>query len=790
MSTHLSTTQLNAASSNADQYSERNSAVNGRKNAAPWQSFDEDAKWKGFSQKAANGYWVSRFKVQGMHCSSCATKVENALRQIPGVLNVDIDAMTARLRLTWDQGRVKPSQWLTAASKTGYALLPIQGTDALEQARLDKRAMLWRWLVAGFCMMQVMMYAWPNYSAAPGDIDATSDRLLRWASLLLTLPVIFFSCSPFFRAAWNDVRHGRISMDLPVSLGIGLSFVVSSAAVLDPSSIWGSALYFDSLTMLVFFLLTGRWLEMRLKQKVAGQLEAGADLIPLSAERVFGTNSTSTVPAQSLSPGDVIYVRIGESFAADGIITVGQSEAEESLLTGEAIPVAKALGDSVYAGTTNLASPLHVRLTKVGSETRLGQMTQLIQSSLHTKPHIVQLADRVAKPFLVIVLLLALLALVYWWPSDPQRAVLAAIAVLVVTCPCALALAAPAAFLSSASALAKSGLLVRDLSALERLKNVNHFAFDKTGTLTQTNLRVSSVEFKPGHTLSDTLAIAGVMAGNSMHPVSRALSSYINDAGVQPMSARVGALKETPGFGVSAEIGYANQPSSLHKLGSARFCGLKKDAKPTTQRAVYLSNEAGGLATFFLDETLRPDAATTVQEIKQAIQQQHPLATSQVSIMSGDVAPSVMRIATQLKWDHSVDKISVDCSAKEKLERLQSLQSQGYRVAMVGDGINDSPVLVAADVSFAPAQGAALASIKADFLLVSDSLAPIALAYSKAQQTMRIVRQNLGWALIYNFSCVPLALAGLLTPWMAGLGMATSSLLVLMNSLRLQRTRA
>jgi P-type Cu2+ transporter len=788
MSTHLSTTLLNAASSNADQYSEQNSAIKGRKNAASWQSFDEDAKWKGFSQKTQAGHWVSRFKVQGMHCSSCAAKVEEVLRQVPGVLNVDVDAMTARLRITWDRSEVKPSQWLIAASNAGYALLPIQGTDALEQARLDKRAMLWRWLVAGFCMMQVMMYAWPNYSASAGDIDATSDQLLRWASLLLTLPVIVFSCSPFFKAAWNDVMHGRISMDLPVSLGIGLTFVVSTAAVADPTGVWGGELYFDSLTMLVFFLLTGRWMEMRLKQKVAGQLEAGADLIPLSAERVLDSNTTATVPTQSLSCGDVIHVRIGESFAADGIITQGQSEAEESLLTGEAMPVAKAPGDSVYAGTTNLSSPLHVRLTKVGSETRLEQMTQLMQSSLHTKPRIVQLADRVAKPFLVIVLILAAMALFYWWPSDPQRAVMAAIAVLVVTCPCALALAAPAAFLSSASALANNGLLVRDLSALERLSKVNHFVFDKTGTLTQSHLHVASVEVKPGHTISNVMAITSAMANQSMHPVSRALSSYISDSGVQPVSEGISALQETPGLGVSAQVECFNQTPSTLKLGSARFCGLENNDAQTDQRTVYLSNDEGWLATFYLDETLRPDAGKTVHEIKRNIQERHPLAASQISIMSGDATHSVMRITNQLMWDHSVDKVSAECSAKDKLEGLQSLQAQGYQVAMVGDGINDSPVLVAADVSFAPAQGAALASVKADFLLISDSLAPIAMAYSKAQQTMRIVKQNLAWALIYNFSCVPLALTGLLAPWIAGLGMAASSLLVLMNSLRLQRS--
>jgi P-type Cu2+ transporter len=759
------------------------------KDAASWQSFDEDAKWKGFSQKAAGGHWVSRFKVQGMHCSACAARVETALRQVPGVLQVDVDAMTARLRMAWDPKHVKPSQWLTAASNAGYALLPIQGTDALEQARLDKRAMLCRWLVAGFCMMQVMMYAWPNYSAGPGEIDATSDQLLRWASLLLSLPVILFSCGPFFQAAWRDVRHGRISMDLPVSLGIGLTFAVSTAAVMYPSGAWGRELYFDSLTMLVFFLLTGRWLEMRLKQKVAGQLEAGADLIPLSAQKVIEDHSFATVPTQSLSAGDVIHVRVGESFAADGYITQGQSDAEESLLTGEAMPVAKMVGDLVYAGTTNLSSPLRVQLTKVGSETRLGQMTQLMQTSLHTKPQIVQLADRVAKPFLIIVLLLALLALVYWWPSDPQRGVLAAIAVLVVTCPCALALAAPAAFLSSASALAKSGLLVRDLSALERLKNVNHFVFDKTGTLTQSQLRVASVEVRPDQSLMDVLAVAGAMASQSMHPVSRALNLYAEESGVNVASIAIHSLQEAPGFGICAQLRPLNKTPNTYKLGSARFCGQQSQPAQTRKRTVYLSDEEGWVATFSLDETLRPDAGTAIHEIKRAIQAQYPTTASQTSIMSGDSVGSVVAIASQLSWDHSTDKVSAEFSASDKLAGLQALQAKGYKVAMVGDGINDAPVLVAADVSFAPAQGAALASVKADFLLTSNSLAPIAMAYSKAQQAMRVVQQNLAWALVYNFSCVPMALAGMLTPWMAGLGMAASSLLVLMNSLRLQRDK-
>ncbi len=755
---------------------------------APWQSFDDDAKWKSFSQAQGNEIWVSRVKVQGMHCSACAARVQQSLRQVPGVLSAQVDAMSSRARITWDQRLVKPSRWLAAVAGAGYALVPIQGADALEQSRLEKRAMLWRWMVAGFCMMQVMMYAWPNYSAGAGEIDPLSDQLLRWASLLLTLPVILFSCGPFFRAAWNDVKHGRISMDLPVSLGIALTFAVSTAAVMDPAGLWGSELYFDSLTMLVFFLLTGRWWEARLKQQVAGQLEAGADQLPVSAQRVGVGGEVRAVPTQSLNVGDVIHVRMGESFAADGVIVDGDSEAEESLLTGEAIPVAKGLNDVVYAGTTNLTAPLQVRLTQVGNDTKHGEMAQLMQSSLHTKPQIVQIADRVAKPFLIVVLLLALASFAFWWSSDPHRAVLSAIAILIVTCPCALALAAPAAFLSSASALAQKGLLVRDLSALERLSRINHFIFDKTGSLTRSQLAAAAVEVLPRIDKEQALARAGGLASHSMHPVSQAVQQYVADSGVNSDCHLFVNVQDVPGQGVRGEISLEGLPPVEYRLGSAVFCGLEPQISGINSREVYLTDGQGLLATFSLNEELRPDANWTIHEIRRSLNEQAPSMPSHLSIMSGDAMPSVMRIAQQLNWQHNTDEIFAACSAQDKLKGLRNLQTQGYRVAMVGDGINDSPVLAAAEVSFAPAQGAALASVKADFLLTAQSLAPIAMAHKQAQRTMRIVKQNLIWALIYNLSCVPLALAGLLSPWMAGLGMALSSLFVLMNSLCLQRT--
>lgn len=616
-----------------------------------------------------------------------------------------------------------------------------------------------------------------------------SDQLLRWANLLLTLPVLLFSSGPFFRAAWSDLKNARVSMDLPVALGIGLTFAVSTAAVMDPAGMWGNELYFDSLTMLVFFLLTGRWLELRLKQEVAGQMEFGVGLLPVSAEVVSKTGATDTVPIDSLQVGDVIRVRTGETFAADGVVIFGLSEVDESVLTGESLPVAKAAGENVFAGTTNLSSPLEVRLTRLDAETRLGQMNRLMQCSLHTKPKIVQLADRVAKPFLLVVLMLAISAILFWWPTDPQRGILAAIAILVVTCPCALALAAPTAFLSSASCLAQHGLLVRDLTALERLDRVDHFVFDKTGTLTQSALSVSSAQALNGHSIEHVLAQAELLAQQSVHPVSMAVSQFV--AGKLPtltFGQIVSNVEEFAGFGVQAKIALKNEKPIICKLGSSRFCEVK-EIRGDKRRVVYLSEDDTLIGAFYLDEKLRPDAGSTMISLEKLLHKTNPSLKSHLSIMSGDSENSVDSISRELQWDKARDQVKAECSASDKLAGLEHLRADGMHVAMVGDGINDSPVLAAADVSFAPVQGAALANIKADFVLTFNTLAPIAFAKRQATYTMTIVRQNLSWSIAYNLCCVPLALAGYLTPWMAGLGMAASSVLVLINSLRLKRIK-
>jgi P-type Cu2+ transporter len=751
-----------------------------------WHSFDQTAQWRAFSVQDSPGVWRSQLKVQGMHCSACAQTVEQALLAVPGVINAQVNAITGQASVLWKEEKVLPSQWMQAVATQGYGLLPIQGAQATQQLQKAQRAMLWRWLVAGFCMMQVMMYAWPSYSALPGEIDATSQHILRWASLLLTLPVMLFSCGPFFSAAWRDVRHGRISMDFPVTIGIGLTFAVSVAALIDPRVWWGDHVYFDSLTMLVFLLLSGRYLEARLKAQVASHVQSAAEQLPLTAQLQTGEQKYSTVPVHRLAEGDVILVRTGESFAADGEVIAGQSRADESLLTGESMTVIKQPGSIVVAGSVNMEAPVHVRVRHVGEHTQLGQIQLMMQQSLAGKTQVMQLADRLAQPFLWAVLLMAVIALLIWWPIYPQRGVQAAIAVLLISCPCALALAAPAAFLSTASALFRHGLLTRDLSAIERLAQVQHFAFDKTGTLTLSELQVQTMLCADRIAEEQALAIASALASQSMHPVAQAVHSYAQQELRLPLALKLEQCQEVAGQGVQ---GYFD--SVQYRLGSLNFCGITEPQRwppqDSAMHQVYLSDTSGWLATISLREPMRPLAAQAIRRLySAAVKTKHGMQACEVSIVSGDQRATVLELAKRLGLNDPA-YVHAPCKPGDKLAFVKQLQAQGQKVAMIGDGVNDAPVLAAADVSIAPATGAAMANVKADFVLTQSSLMPIAIAQSLAQKTVRIVRQNLAWAAVYNAVCIPFAVSGVLTPWMAGLGMAASSLFVLLNALRLQR---
>ena len=677
-----------------------------------WTLLDEQDEWLEFSRPAdaaEPGVWESTVVFEGMHCAACAGTIEQALRATPGVRAADVSAASHRGRVVWDESATQPSRWMNAVLRTGYRPLPAHDALATERRLAETRKMTWRLGVAGLCMMQVMMYATPTYFTAPGEIEPDLVNLLRWAQWVLSVPVVLFSCQPFFRNAWLDLKLRRVSMDLPVALGMLITFVVSSLGTFEPAGVFGREVYFDSLTMFVFFLLTGRWLELRLRDRTAGALEALMHRLPDSVQRRDAAGAWERVSVRRIRAGDVLQVLPGEAFPADGVLINGQTLADEALLTGESTPLARAAGERVIAGSHNLSAPVEMRVEQAGGDTRYAQIVALMAQAATSKPQIALLADRMAKPFLIFVLLAAGLACAWWWPSDPGHALMIAVAILVVTCPCALSLATPAAMLASAGALARNGVLVRRLQALEALSHVDTVVFDKTGTLTRDAFVLEDVRLREG--------------------VSRASA-------------------------LSTPAPHAALP-----------------LPPTTQP--HLSDERGWLASFLLREDLRADSGAAVAELQ--------AAGLKVSLLSGDRSESAARVG-QLA---GITDAQGGCLPDDKLAWMQQAQAAGHQVAMVGDGLNDGPVLAGANVSFAFGRAVPLARAQADFVVLGDRLSLIPITYAKAGRTMRVVRQNLGWAAAYNAVGVPLAMAGWMPAWAAGLGMAASSLLVVLNALRL-----
>lgn len=745
--------------------------------AGAWAALDEPAEWEGFSRlvPGREGWWESCLAIEGMHCAACALTVEEVLRKLPGVDTVQVNGATATARLQWQALGTRPSAWMAALRQAGYGALPAGDLLLAGNRVRAQRLMLWRWLVAGFCMMQVMMYAAPAYLSAPGEITPDIQALLGWASWVLTLPVLLFSCWPFFSAALRDLRNLRVGMDVPVALGVLIAFGASTAATFDPASPWGLHASYDSVPMFVFFLLSGRLLEQRLRDRTAGALEALMRRLPDSVERQEADGGFRAVAVRRLVAGDLVRVLPGQAFPADGAVEGGESRVDQSLLTGESKPLLRRVGDGVIAGSHNLTGVLLVRVQRIGTQTRYAEIVALMEQASVEKPGLVQLVDRIAGPFLVAVLVAAAAAAAWWWPFGQAHAMAVAVSVLIVTCPCALSLATPAAMLASAGALARRGLLVRKLQALEGCAAVDTVIFDKTGTLTEDRMDVVMAHTPAGVNRDDVCGMAGALARHSLHPVSRAIAAHF-PANLSANGWVASEVEEVAGRGLRGKVARADGSDARYLcLGSAFFCRAPAGPEGPVLQA-HLSDGEHYLAGFELDEAMRPDAAQAVAALlKLGIR---------VQLLSGDTGQAVARLARRagIEWYFG------ECTPEAKLAHVRGLQREGHRVMMVGDGMNDGPVLAAADVSMAMGQAVPLAQARADFIMAGNRLVTVAALLEQARRTRSVVRQNLLWAALYNAACVPLAILGYMPTWLAGFGMAASSLLVVANSARLARS--
>jgi P-type Cu2+ transporter len=735
--------------------------------------YDHAEFQKSFVKELGENEREASLLLEGITCSACIWLNEKHIGKLPGVTGVDINYATRRARVRWDEARIHLSDILAAIAAIGYRAYPYDAAKNEEISRKERRDALWRLWVAGFGMMQVMMYAYPVYIAG-GDMTADIESLMRWASLLLTVPVVFYSSAPFFRNAWRDLKLRRVGMDVPVALGVGAAFIASCWATL----IQDGEVYFDSVTMFVFFLLGGRYVEMTARQKAVSVTEALAKLLPAFAQKMpkFPVDrSTEQCVVADLQPGDVVLVRPGEIVPADGRVVEGVSCANEALLTGESKPVAKVPGDAVTGGALNAESPLVVRVEQVGEGTRLSAIIHLMERAAAEKPRIVEMADKVASYFVTALLLVAALVAVGWYFIDPSKALWITVSVLVVTCPCALSLATPVALTVSAGALAKDGLLVTRGHAIETLARASHFIFDKTGTLTTGRMRLVDTAALTDLPAEECLRLAAALEHASEHPVALALRSA---AGAVTLPEASDALSE-PGQGIAATIAgrrcRIGRPDYVLALSGQTLPALAADWLESGDTVVLLGDDRGCLAVFRIGDEIRPEAAALVAELRHA--------GKHVVLLSGDAPAVAHRVAAEI----GIDDVRAGVTPQGKHDCVSALQREGAIVAMVGDGVNDAPVLAQAQVSVAMGGGAQLARTQADFVLLSENLDHLRLGVLRVNKSLIVIRQNLWWSFAYNFVVLPLAIVGYVTPWMAGIGMSASSLMVVFNSLRIQR---
>lgn len=708
--------------------------------------------------------------IEGVTCAACLWLIEQHLLRVDGVCAAGMNYGANRLRVRWHTSRVKLSAILTAIAALGYqAQLYDSGRSESILAR-ERRTLLWRLFVSAFGMMQVMMYAFPVY-IADGGMPADIERLMQWAGLVLTLPVMFWSAVPFYRGAWRGLKARVLNRDLPVSIGLLTAFAASVLA----TSTGSGAVYYDSVCMFVFLLLGTRFLELNARAYAAREQDRLARLVPAMATRLPyypDRKVREETPAATLRQGEFVELIPGAPVPGDGRIVEGASSVSEALLTGESRPQAKRVGDNLIAGSVNGAGALVMQIERTGAQTTVAAIVRLMDRALASKPRLASMADRAAGHFVIALLLVVVVSAAAWWFIDKDRVLPVIISLLVVTCPCALSLATPAALTAATGSLSRQGILITRGHALETLAKATHFVFDKTGTVTTGRMSVIGVLTMNGHGADDLIAMAAALESASEHPVGRALVA----AGAVPARYQASLVRYVSGSGVEGTI-----DGKRVRVGSPAYVADMTGLPPPMELAfvsdevttVAMGSEGEWLALFTLGDAVRADAKPVVEAL---------LAQgAEVHLLSGDRNPCVKRVATRLGIPFSEG----NAAPAGKLDYVRRLQAQGAVVAAVGDGVNDAPVLAQAQVSVAMASGTELARLNADVTMLTDRIDPLLVAVDISRRTLRIIRQNFIWAVAYNVIAVPLAVMGLVTPLLAAVGMSVSSLLVIGNALRL-----
>ncbi|HVK98426.1 MAG TPA: heavy metal translocating P-type ATPase [Dongiaceae bacterium] len=699
--------------------------------------------------------------VNGITCSACVWLVEQHLNRQDGIAQCQVNLSSHRARVVWNPGSTSLSRIIRAIAQVGYKAEPYHPVQQEAAIKRENRQSLLRMGLAGLGAMQVMMYAAGLYYGAWEGIDPDYVVLLRWTSGIVCTPVFFYSCIPFYQNAWRALKSRHLNMDVPVSLALVIAYVASWWSVI----FHGPEVYFDSVSMFAFLLLLGRYLEMRVRHRSQRTSIRLSHHSIQTARRLDEGDHPVLLPAEKLRQGDRVLVRAGEVIPGDGRILDGTSSINEAMLTGEHLPTQKGPGDEVTGGTLNVEQPLTLEILRNPQDSTLSTLRRLLDRAESEKPSTLLVADRLSSHFVAALLLISVAVFAFWWFHQPERAFWIMLAVLVVSCPCALALATPTAITAATAALANSGFLSTRAHTIEGLRYITDVVFDKTGTLTEGRFSLLETRLLNDAREAQVTALAAALERASEHPIARAFHHLETRETITDI--RVVANEGVSGHWNNVEV----------RIGKPGFAGALLQQVPIQPEGsgqwVLLATSEQPLAWFRVEDRLREDAVTLVRQLQQAGKQCH--------ILSGDGSGHAREIGRQL----GIDAVRDNASPQAKLDYLKQLQAGGSKVLMVGDGLNDAPVLAGADVSIAMSDGTDLAKVAADGVLLGQSLSPLLQVLTTVQLTYRIIKQNLAWAIGYNLVALPLAAAGLIPPWLSALGMSASSLIVVVNALRI-----
>lgn len=741
---------------------------------SPTADAHDDGRWQGFNEPAVldvyaparDGVRELRLQLDDLRCAACGWLVEKTVGERQGVQAIRLNAITGRAMLRWKQDEVSLADLLAVLGQLGFKPHPLRADEDAGLRDNERRTFLKRLAVAGLGMMQVMMYGLAMYIGAFDAMDAAIREFLRYVSLLIATPVVVYSAAPFFRGAWRDLFSRRAGMDVPIALAIGGAYLASLWHTFEGTG----EVYFDSVSMFVFFLLIGRFAEAGARHEVAAVGNALVATLPAVVQRVDADGNATSIPLTLIRKRDVVRVANGETTPADGTLLDDLAHLDEALLTGESTTVTRRADETLRAGSINRGVPFLMQVTHVGRDTLISGIARLLENAQSSRPRLGRLSDRLARWFVAGVLVAAAVTAYAWWQLDAARAFEITLSVLVVTCPCALALAVPVALTTATATLARSGLLTVHSDALETLAAITDVVFDKTGTLTLGEPRIARTVIAGALSETACVALATGLEIHTSHPIAKAF----RESGFAGRSFE--RVEQHVGRGVCGmHMGCA------YRLGTPAFALADPEAPiaPAGMSGswILLADDDGPLAWFELEDTLRPEAGAALAALR--------TRGLRIHLFSGDSDSTVHALASSLGIEHSRARQS----PQDKLACLLALQAEGRRVLMIGDGINDAPVLAGADVSMAMSDGASLAHASAGFILTG-SLAKLPALLAMAHAARRIMRQNLAWALGYNAFALPLAAAGMVAPWMAAIGMSASSLLVTLNAMRLSRSRA